>query len=248
MTFLTSFFAWIKSLLSVFSDGLDKSTNKLEKHRENKLDVGVVLASFKKQATAKLKEQNDILDTQTANLKSRKNDLHRETQAFENSVRSLFNVNKELLKPDLTSERREELEEDKPFIMLESRVAKRRASVLEQMVQRGDEHVKGMRKSIRENDLKARTIISELEDLSMRKDLVDSYTSIDSIKLAGDYSIDDIMRIVEGKENFFEAKQENDRLLNRNDNSVVDQYAGDNSEFDADIEAMLDKLAAEDSK
>ena len=50
------------------------------------------------------------------------------------------------------------------------------------------------------------------------------------------------------RENFFEAKQENDRLLNRNDNSVVDQYAGDNSEFDADIEAMLAKLAAEDSK
>ena len=98
-------------------------------------------------------------------------------------------------------------------------------------------------KSVRENDLKARGIVAELEDLASRKDLIDSWQSIEGIKLIGDYSLQDVIRIVEGKESLFEAKQENDKILNRGDANIIDKYSqGGDAELDTEIEAALEAM------
>lgn len=243
MKFLASVVAWFKALFSVFGDGVDKSTDELTKYREDKIDIDRMLRDFRKQSETQLAQQNAILDERTKAHKQNEKKLAAEKSVFENSIQSLYNVEVKLKDESLPQDKREEMENDIPYIRQESRIASRRVKMYQEAVSRGKVVVEELRKSVRENDLKARGIVAELEDLASRKDLIDSWQSIEGIKLIGDYSLQDIIRIVEGKESLFEAKQENDKILNRGDANIIDKYSqGGDAELDTEIEAALEAM------
>lgn len=223
---------FIKSFFRLLTLDLTKSANAIDKYTDSKY-IKTILAEYKIKVNEAITKQDNDINKIVAKRNVLESELDKQYTIYERAIESL----KVIENTNPKSPKYAETQKDKKAIMLEAKNAKRYIKLYEPLLNTLKENITLMREQIEQNRYEMQEVISELEFLAVQNDLLESSDfNVREVRI-GKYDIKAIADIVNNKKALYEAKKENDEILGRNSESVVDKL--NRSKIDDEIEQEI---------
>lgn len=217
---LKSILAFLAAMFTFGSKKLDEQTYVLNKNNKENINLEVIMAEFDAKTSDELKKYNMQINTAVQNLFLTESKLKNEKAELDELVAKL--------KKDKNDTRLRALAENKLKLV----------KVYEASVNRQGEAVSKFREKIKDAQTNRDITLANLQAAKVEYSLVSLESSLvdnSSLDFGSKIDLKEIQDIIDGKRAWVQAVEENDKVLNRNVQTVI-------TSSDAEISNELDEL------
>lgn len=242
--FLRSVLSYSINMFSFWSTKVDGKALELKEKSEQEINIPLLRSEFEEKANDQLDKQYQAIVDITKSIKLTSNQINTDRDKLQLTAKLINKTNDQLLTINEDGEVDKVTKINKQFslqhLRLEAKGLLSDVKFNEKFVGEQNQVLEKMVINYQEKRLTAKTVLNELKRLESRNNLAISQYSIETIELGlSNYTLNDIVRIVEGKEADIEARQFADAITMREGGKTmtdiqVNELNNENLEDDLD--------------
>lgn len=242
--FLRSVLSYSINMFSFWSTKVDVKALELKEKSEQEINIPLLRSEFEEKANDQLDKQYQAIVDITKSIKLTSNQINTDRDKLQLTAKLINKTNDQLLTINEDDEVDKVTKINKQFslqhLRLEAKGLLSDVKFNEKFVGEQNQVLEKMVINYQEKRLTAKTVLNELKRLESRNNLAISQYSIETIELGlSNYTLNDIVRIVEGKEADIEARQFADAITMREGGKTmtdiqVNELNNENLEEDLD--------------
>lgn len=242
--FFRSVLSYSINMFSFWSTKVDGKTLELKEKSEQEINIPLLRSEFEEKANDQLDKQYQAIVDITKSIKLTSNQINTDRDKLQLTAKLINKTNDQLLTINEDEEVDKVTKINKQFslqhLRLEAKGLLSDVKFNEKFVGEQNQVLEKMVINYQEKRLTAKTVLNELKRLESRNNLAISQYSIETIELGlSNYTLNDIVRIVEGKEADIEARQFADAITMREGGKTmtdiqVNELNNENLEDDLD--------------
>lgn len=225
MKFFKSILAYSINLFGFLSNRVDVKALELKEKTDNEINVPVLRAQFEQKANDTLDQVYEQVTKLLTEIKLTKTQIDTDQIKLQKTAIEINRLEDELKTVNIESlSNLEKMNHEFALknMRLEAKTLLNDIQFNQNNLVQTEKAVEQMTLHYHENRYKARTILSQLQNLENRLHIVESKQSIEKIDLGvNNYTLIDIVKIVDGKEAAFEARNYADTILLREGSKSV---------------------------